>query len=200
MKSSKTILAVFVIILIANSVDAQIKGNLIVGGGSSLTMSFMKAKIDFNGESQDAGKSLSMNFAPIVGYLFTNNLAAGIELPLSLESYTGEDDDKETITSIAIAPFVRYYFGTSNVKPFLHGGIGIGSVKSKSEGEGSVTATAGLTVWQLGGGCAMFVNENISVDLGLSYGSASKNLDEDSFDYKQISSGLGADIGFVLFF
>lgn len=200
MKSLKAFVAVFICVLIAYSAEAQTKGNLLVGGGSALNMSFMSDKIDFDGDLQDGGKTSNISFTPIIGYLFTNNLAAGIELPFAIQSYKDENDDKESITTMAIAPFVRYYFGASNVKPFLHGGIGIGNTKYKTDENGSESETVGLSVWQVGGGVAMFVNENISVDLGLSYGSSTQKFDEGAFDYKETSSGIGADIGFVLFF
>jgi hypothetical protein len=51
----------------------------------------------------------------------------------------------------------------------------------------------------LGGGLAVFLNQHVSLDLSLGYASASAKIkDNYNVEWKSISKGIGANIGFSI--
>lgn len=179
----------------ANSLYSQpLTGKFLVGGSSGFDLSFFKEKEKIDGVTRDGSSFTSVEFSPMAGYFFTDQLVGGIELPLSLSSVKFDDDDKHTISSLAFAPFARYYFGSGALVPFVQAEIGIGASKDKWNpvGAASNTTRSNLLIWELGGGASMFLKDNVSIDFGLGYGSvSSKEEDEDRIT----NSGIGLSLG-----
>jgi len=179
------------------------KGRIAVSGESTFGFSSMTEKYkDDNGDT-DGDKTLSIEFAPQVGYFVIDNLAVGVALPISFSSTKDTDDDKSKMTSMAIAPFARYYFGASNIKPYLQGAVGFGSAKYTDEpAQGDATdVKMGLFLWDITGGVGIFLNDNVSLDLGASYSSSSmKPKENNDVNAKFITSGFGLNIGFTILF
>jgi hypothetical protein len=80
-----------------------------------------------------------------------------------------EDGDKYTETTTMLLPFVRLYFGKSNVKSFVQAGVGPGWEKW---GYSNNKETENLVGYEFDGGLAVFISPNISLDFILGYGSA----------------------------
>ncbi|WP_372776280.1 outer membrane protein, partial [Mangrovibacterium sp.] len=152
--------------------------------------------------SGDGGKTSSFDFSPAVGYFVANNLAFGIMLELS--TTTEKDDyDKYTTSSSIVMPFAVYYFGKSNVKPYVQGGLGPGWGKEKSHpsGDPSVTIKTNLFSYAFGGGLAIFLYDNIALDFGLGYASAtSKWKDLSNVEWKNTMNGFSSSIGISVIF
>lgn len=179
------------------------KGNFLLGGESKLNFTFLNSKEKWDDGSDDMGKTTNLQFSPIVGFFIANGIAVGAEVPISYYSYKNDSDDKYSTTSMALAPFIRYYFelSNSNLKPYLHGEIGLGSLKEKynpSVGS-SIDETSGMFLYQIGGGLGIFLNEKVSIDIGLAYSSVSiKSKENNPDNYRDISSGIGLGIGLVI--
>lgn len=179
------------------------KGKVLVGGDSKFSFTSMDMKIKDDNDERDYGKSIELEFSPQVGYFVVDNLALGLAIPVSMKKETDIDDNEEKTTSFAVAPFARYYFGTTNAKPFLQGLVGFGGAKYTYDfdmGE-TIDTKMSLFLWEVGGGVAVFLNESIGIDIGVAYGSSHMKPKENNDDNaKIISSGFALHVGFALSF
>jgi hypothetical protein len=192
MKAIKPLL--FVVLLFCASIvlQGQVgKGKLLLSGSSDFSLTVVSSKVVYDGDSDEGDNETSLNFSPQIGYFLTDGLAVGVQIPISVSS-SGSGSDKYSTSTLAFAPFVRNYFGKTNLRPFVQGSAGIGSAGFKF---GSDDESASLFLWEVGGGVAMFIKENISIDFVVGYVSSTmKFKDED--DFKVVSNGVGFSIGF----
>lgn len=122
------------------------KGDWLVGG-----------RIDLN----TGDNSTNIGFTPSAGLFVINNLAVGGNI---LIDYNKSADIK--VTNFGIGPFVRYYFTESKVRPLLQLAVNFISTKVKTPlGSESNTGTSLF----LGGGAAIFINENMSLEPIIGY-------------------------------
>lgn len=146
------------------------KGDWMVGGGFRLNTSDKNTLIELN---------------PNGGLFIINNLAFGGNFAFS---YRKVEDDK--ITAFGIGPFLRYYFTNANVRPILHAHLNFISEKRKLANLGSNTNT-GLNYF-LGGGAAIFISDQVSIDGLLGY-------DHSKFKDFDGSGGFAMTIGFQVY-
>lgn len=125
-------------------------------------------------------------FTPNAGIFITDNLAFGGNLSLS---YSKSGNNK--YTSFGIGPFMRYYFTTESqaVRPILHGSFNFLSNKQKI---GSLSSTNSGTNFFVGGGAAMFISKNVSIDALMGY-------DRTKFKNFNGSGGFAFNIGFQVY-
>lgn len=167
------------------------KGNFLLGGTSSLNFASLSLKLENDNVSEDAGKTSAIEFTPGAGYFIADNLAVGVQFSVNSASQE-EDGDKYTETTTMLLPFARLYFGKSNVKPFVQAGIGPGWEKWGYDDK----ETENLTLYEVDGGLAVFINRHISLDFILGYGWATAKPD----DWKITTKGIGGEIGFSIIF
>lgn len=179
------------------TVNAQTeKGNLLIGGSTKLNFTHINVKLKSDFAKTDGGKVTDLELSPQIGFFIANGVAIGAEVPIS---YNRKKDDKskETTTSISFTPFVRYYFGSKNIKPYLHGAVGLGRMKRK---DSLNEFPMNLFMYELGGGLAFFLNEKVSLDIGIGYASVrAKPTKDNDHNYRSISRGVGLEMGFVVF-
>ena len=125
-----------------------------------------------------------IGLTPNAGVFIINNLVFGGALTLVYEK-TG--DNKRT--DFGIGPFLRYYFTKANVRPILHGNIDFISTRNTTP-LGRSTET-GINYF-LGGGAAIFIGEQVSID-GLMGYYHSKLKDFDG------SGGFALTVGFQVY-
>ena len=201
----RTILYCFLVAVLigtARTTNAQTeKGKILLGGQSSLEFTSFSSKWKTDNNSGDNGKIRYLDIIPQVGYFIANNLAVGLEIPYSFSKEIDEDNSYTTY-SFSVVPFARYYFGKAKLKPYLHGGIGPGWGKNKSVifKSPDIEVSTNLLAYELGGGLGIFINEHVSLDLGLGYASASsKWVDPNTnTNWQNTVSGIGANIGIVV--
>ena len=99
---------------------------------------------------------------PTYGWFVSDGLALGAGIPFTLVSGGGQ-----RVTQIGLAPFLRYYIGTANVKPFL--GASVGVINSSVSGNFSRSASSTDAIYGLTGGVAFFLNKSVSFDASLNY-------------------------------
>lgn len=204
MKNLKVISIGFVFMFFVLALHGQTeKGHVLIGGEAKLNFTFQK--IDYT------GKKTYGEFSPQIGIFVADGLALGVELPISYSSSKREATISEfginsSSTLFAVTPFIRYYFGTSLIRPYLHGKAGLGSKEIEITFEPFQTNIIVPPVYQsyrvflyeIGGGLGIFLNDKISLDFGVGFASQSIIPDEDTnFTNSNILSGLGVGIGIL---
>jgi hypothetical protein len=130
--------------------------------------------------------SFNISLSPNLGYFFTDNLAIGASLPLSL--YIQED---YTNLNYGFGPFFRYYFGqTSAIMYFVTGSFGISGYSIKYDDTSS--SSSGIT-GKAGVGGTYFLNESIGLEAIFGY-TYSKWEESDA------TSNIRLSLGFQIFF
>ncbi|GAB3955699.1 hypothetical protein GCM10028805_43900 [Spirosoma harenae] len=110
--------------------------------------------------AKDAGTIISLQ--PTYGWFVSDGLVIGAGIPFFNVSQNGT-----RATQIGVAPFLRYYMGPSQVKPFL--GASVGVVNTSISGPGVNSASSTDALYSFTGGVAFFINQSVSFDLGLTY-------------------------------
>ncbi len=165
----KKIIGFLLVLAISGSVKAQTaKGDWMVGGYFRINTSDNNTQI---------------GLTPSVGVFLIDNLAVGGNLLLD---FTKTGDNK--VTNFGIGPFARYYFTNANVKPIIHGNLNFISQKLKA---GSISNTNSGMNYFLGGGAAIFINDQVSIDLLAGY-------DHSRFDGEG-SGGFAFNVGFQVY-
>lgn len=155
---------------IFTAIQAQTeKGDWMVGGNFRLNTS------DNNTE---------IGLTPTAGLFVIDNLAIGANVTISYS----KNGTRKT-TDLGLGPFVRYYFTKADVRPILQGSFSFITEKTKI---GSVSTTNNAFNYFLGGGAAIFISEQVSIDGLLGY-SHSK---VDGFDG---GGGFALSIGFQVY-
>jgi len=152
------------------TVNAQTqKQDWIVGG-----------RVDLNtGEN-----STHIGFSPSAGIFVIDNFAIGANF---LIDYNKSGDVKAT--DFGVGPFLRYYFLKGMVKPILHTSVNYLSSKYKSPAFSTTNNGSNILA---AGGVALFINENVSVEILAGY-SHTKYKDFDG------SGGFSLGIGFQVY-
>lgn len=166
----KILLLLSIAAFTAPSINAQTeKGDWMVGGYFRLNTSKNNTQI---------------GLSPNAGAFIINNLAVGASLLLDYSKF-GENKR----TDFGIGPFVRYYFTQANVRPVMHGSLNFTSSRNQT----AITSTTenGLSYF-LGGGAAIFLNEQVSLDGLMGY----QHSKLKGFDG---SGGFAFNIGFQVY-
>ncbi len=213
----KILLSVLVFILFINISNSQTedvnytkKGTYIVGGSSSFSFVNSNSKTKTDTQNIDTGNTLNISLAPAGGCFVIDNLAVGLQLSVGYRKY--KDDNSSVVgdafesksTTFLALPFVRYYFSKTNIKPFLQASVGIGSSKSEYTNndpffESDSENKSNLFTYEFDGGVALFINSNISIDLGVGYASTTSKPKESSSNLKFINNAFGFNAGFNIF-
>lgn len=126
-------------------------------------------------------------FTPNVGVFVINNLALGGNFSLDYQK-TGNNK----FTTLALGPFMRYYFTTETqtVRPLIHTTVNYLTNRTKV-GNLAQSTNNGLGYF-LGGGAAIFISNNVSIDILLGY---------DQVKYKNLtgSGGFAFNVGFQVY-
>jgi len=207
MKVNKAILLVLICSLLALSTKSQTteKGRFLIGGESNLNFSSMTYEMEYDGESEELGKTTTLSFSPHVGYFVIDNLAIGAYFPVGYSKEKDEDKSETTMETIGFSPFIKLYLGKGMAKPYLRGSLGFGKSKVRyydPEYDESEKMSAKTTTYELGTGVGIFINKTISIDLGLNYTHTKLDPeDDDSFygmDINQITKGVNFSVGFIV--
>jgi len=195
MKNAKKILLGLVLSMVVLSISAQTgAGKILIGGSSNLGFSATTDKYKSDEGDGTDGKGINLNLSPQAGYFVMDGLAVGLMVDLGISTYK-EDGDEETFTysQFMLAPFARYYYGESKIKPFAEVAVGFGSYAFKFDGDKDKTGTFNF---QFKLGAAFFVTDQVSIDLGLGYSSYSeKDKEDNDINERLITSGIGFDVG-----
>lgn len=167
-------------LLISTTISAQVsQGNWLVGGNASFSYAESKSG------SNNPYKAFIIDLAPNVGYFVIDQLALGTKVNYR-RNQSESNDIKNTFESMNISPFARYYILESDkmVNPFLESSYRFGVFESDNTQELSI-----------GGGLAIFVNENIAYEIALNYvDTRLKNFENNTTKFQGLMLGLGIQI------
>jgi len=182
------------------------KGRVLLGGQTNLTFLSKSSSWKTDDGSGEYYRTRYLEITPQIGYFLSNNLLAGILVPLS---YKKEFEDYYSLksSSIDFVPLLQLYFSKSKVKPYIYGALGTGFGKIINDDPDFPSPVKYNTIsfiWDVGAGAAFFLNNNVSIDLGFGYAYNSDNIKSKSpivFDpeRKDIDKGFLTEIGVYVY-
>lgn len=163
---------------------------ILIGGETRLDFSYLKEKLKINGsDAIDNGETTNFGLSAQLGLFVLDGFALGFKMPISTTS--NYEKTGSSMTTLAFTPFVRYYFKTRIVKPYLHGDIGFGKHKMKTN---AYTFSSSMFLYEIVGGIGIFLNKKISLDIGLGY-SSQKSISKLSDIFNSGSSDRRVELG-----
>jgi len=212
MKNITFFVKLLIILLgITSTLQAQTEQKqFLLGGQYGLNYSSNTTTFNFSNNSYVGGKSRSLGITPQIGYFIFHNSAIGLEFRYNYDKEFGQESQGYSpynfTRSYSFIPFLRYYFGSKKIKPYLHAGVGPGWQKtgSKNYQFPESTQKTKLFFYELKGGLAVFFNEHISFDFGVGYEST-KTLYKESMqsgssdEWNVVKKGINSTIGIVVY-
>ncbi len=128
---------------------------------------------NFQYSTQNGYSSFSGSLSPSAGYFVANNLLIGAGVPLSLtinklSSSTGNVLNKST--GIGLSPYVRYYVGSSKLKPYVGVSYTYSTTRQRTDMGYQTLKTGGFTSSVIPTvGIAYFINRSVALNAGLNY-------------------------------
>jgi len=179
--------------------------SMFTGGTSNLMhIGFSTIKDKSDSGDGDTYKGTTFNLSPRIGYLITDNIAAGFDINFSFMSYKSDsnsDSYKETTSLLGFGPFVRYYFTMKKVNPFLEIGGSFGTMKDKYNYSGGDEVDKQSVNSIIGGvGVAIPIGNVVKFDIMGGYASTTIKDKEDNPDNnREVLGTLGIKVGFLLY-
>ncbi len=129
--------------------------------------------------------SSQFNLSPNIGFFVANNFAIG-----GKANFNSAKQGNIQTSTFGIGPFLRYYLGQAETKPFLVTEFDYLNTKIKPDSQTEIKNNG--IGWLLGLGFAAFINESVAVEAVSGY-NYSKFKDADG------SGGFALRIGFQLY-
>lgn len=188
-------------IALCGVMNAQMeKGSWVIGGSTTLGFNNVSTKYSAGNDSSTEPSVSTFTLTPSVGFFVQDKLAIGLDL--GFVSMTQKDGDyKYTLSSLSVIPTATYYFKSgTNLVPYLGAGIGYASTKVTEtyQGDSDSETVDGLT-WKAKGGLVYLINQNVGVDLGLSYNQFANKETVEGTEYKTTVGTLGVNVGLSIF-
>lgn len=173
-------LLVFISFILVFNANCQIsKGNWLVGGNASFSLSKTESSTVSN------TSRIFFQVQPNVGYFFINKFAAGIKGLVQHQKvkFGSSPDTKQAF--YAIGPFVRYYFlpMENQVNFFSEGSYQHNILKPGNQNTNNYTIDAGTVI---------YFNTIVGIEFTIGYSVTKYN--ESDLTYKIIQAGLGFQI------
>jgi len=188
-----------VLLLVSSAAFSQTeKGTFLVSGRTSLEFVRSVTNFSYDGHSiPEANMDInSFRLYSGLGYFVANNFAAGLSLDFSHSTSFPSSGEKVKTGELILMPTLMYYIPLeSSVRPFVQVGAGYANATEEAGGEKQVFSGIG---YGAGAGVAWFVNNKISIDLGIQWAATKLKYSEDT-DVKLSGSSLGAAIGISLY-
>ena len=182
---------VFCFALIANAQTE--KGRYMVGG--SVGFSSTKDKFESGGSSSDGDKYTNIWVMPTFGLFIADGIVVGAGLSITSNKTASDASDfTNTKSGLSVAPFGRYYHDSGL---FGHVNLEFGTANDKDEGgQEDIEFKESIFGWKVGGGYALFINNNVIVEPMITYGSTTNKPKDSDSDFKSTNSGLMVSVGF----
>lgn len=132
------------------------KGQWMLGGTMSLST------------SDDFIHTPNFSISPMAGYFIGKRFALGLNMNYAVTDMTTNDpltgtEQSNTVSSLSVTPFARYYFGVGKIAPFAEAGYGMNW--NFSEGN----KTSDNMSYKIGAGLNYFITPSLAVEGKLSY-------------------------------
>ena len=181
-------------------------GTKILGGTFSFYDMENKNETSFGGQTTTTeNPSSTMTFAPSFGYMFKENMGAGIGIEVANTS-DGPDTNKFETSQFALNLFGRYYMPVAGDNLYFHTDLVIGfllsgTAKTTSGSNSSENSLGGFQVG-LRPGWDYFIGEKWALSLNwgwLGYTSVTSTFDEAGFKDEDTYTEFGIDFDFSTF-
>lgn len=197
------------------------KGKFEIGSAVNMDLSYNSNanKGDIDSRFDQQNNSISFGVQPRVGYFLFNGFVAGVGLDYHTEVGTLDENHdslrfklKNRSYQIAVSPYVKYYFGSGKLKPFVGASFSYGKNYGKSESiptylgddltEDSKLDThthkSDYTSYSIFPGVSYFINDNVSLDLMLKYIHTKYSYKDYYIDTEQ-ENGFDVNVGISIF-
>jgi hypothetical protein len=170
-------------------------GNYLICARTNLAALFGEDKIEFNGTSTQKGTSTNVTFYPSAGNFLLNNLAVGLTIPVQY-SKSQYDDETQTKTVISVSPFIQYFIGKKEIKPYVIVSAGYNYMTLEASNLYTTEKKNYSGVSFEGGiGFFYFFNNHIAWDFELAYETGGLSYSSDAnykykYSYYKILSGF----------
>jgi hypothetical protein len=172
------ILAIILLMTVSLMVNAQTeKGKLFVAGTSQLGVNTGGEHYKYGSDVPDESKYAyhEVTFQPKIAYTFIKNMPIGIFM--DVDTYGDKDksdDDRYKENSVAVGPFIRYYFADLvGLMPYAEAEIGYGSYrdayKSGTDDDWTELNKEAYFTYQIGGGLTYFFNDHVGMDMFMGF-------------------------------
>ncbi len=149
---------------------------------------FNTTNVDVNGRIERLN-STAVHIAPAVGYFVAKGFMAGLNM-----SYSFTKTEEAKLTFLSFTPVLRNYFLLNGkTRPFIEARGGVIYRKLPGEPEDTYPVVGGR------GGAAIFVNDQVSIDLFVDYSYVKDNQRNDDEMVDATNSLLGFGVGFSYF-
>ena len=177
------------------------KGKFLVAGGAGLQFSSSSQRFVYDGVTDLQQTVNSFSLLPSVGFFVVDNFALGLNGTISSTTVVDEDGDKTRSNQHLIVPTALYFIPLAGqVRPFVQAGAGFSTQVQKyipKDGDNLSLSYISL-VLNFGGGIAIFLNDWVSANIGLSYTNVNqKNKDDTNEVLRQ--GNFAGNLGFSLF-
>ena len=190
----KIILFVFLVVSSINQINAQEKGNTLLGG----SFKYLSENIDEGVGDQGLDNSSQFTISPVIGYMVNDKVAIGTALnytELKSDYYYGKIENQ----TLTIAPFVRIHNNiTENLKYYIEPSIGKTFILGDSDNKDNIY-NIGVNF-----GLLYFFVKNMSLELNIG-GANYVSVSNKEYNYKNNTLSIDYDlvtpnIGFKYYF
>jgi hypothetical protein len=152
-----------------------------------------------DGEDVDGVSSTNFNLQPGIGYFVVDGLLARLNLVYGYSNLKEDGEITFSSSIVSVGPELRYYFGSSKLRPFVGALANFGSATQKFDFFGDETEVK-LSLSNYSGyvGAAYFVSQNASIDLSLGFSANSQSIKDE--DEKISFNNIGINFGVNFFF
>lgn len=164
----RTTLTLLFACIVSMSFAQTERGSIFIGGNSKLDFS-TNSNIEKSGSD-----TYQLDFSPRVGYFIFNGMVVGLQIPIQYVKETSDYSSDEA-HSVGIAPFIRHYWSSAKIKPYIDASIGLGVIKSNyTLTSGSFYSSSSHTsknelMINFGVGLAYWITKNVSLESGLKF-------------------------------
>ena len=184
------------------------KGSFVVSGGTDVNLLFSNIDQGMEDVLDNDVKSKDYSFSAGFGYFIIDDLAINIAASYQYsynkkQIYLGPVYEEDIQSIITLIPSLTYFFPVEgNLKPNVSLGAGYITLKERNNQQ----STSGNVVYHYGGlslnagaGVSLFLNKNVSFDLGLQY-SRNKLNDKAGDNRSQLQNIFGVMAGVSVYF
>lgn len=195
----KTMRNLFFALILLFSTTVIANAQIVVGG--SIGFNSSGGSIDANGHTSDKNNVSNFTFSPMVGYFFSENFLAGVELGVT--SSRNENPSASTTTttsSFGLTPYARYYaFRMNKFSIFGQAELGLSFGKEKTKigsttNDGPKTSTFSLMVFP---GIAYDISDRLELQAaigGLNVGFSNVVKKQDNYTDRSSYFGMGVNL------
>ena len=175
------------------------KGKWKLSGDTNISFMSLNGEVSYNdGFDNEESSTTSFTIEPSASYFVADDISIGFGISYSSTKNDYDDgidgSSEAESQTLLIGPQASYYFKGTSTRPYFGLGFGLSSTNNGDDSNKYNGVYFGFE-----GGVSIFINNNVSFDLGLNY--ANTNLKNKSDSEIELSTnGIGFLTGFSIYF